>query len=490
MTKVASAATQDPDPLLGIIGDYVTGRVPPSEPALSAARYCLMDALGCAAAALNNPECRRHIGPVVPGALLAGGSRVPGTGLELDPVQAAYCIGCLIRWLDYNDTWLAAEWGHPSDNLGALLASADYISRRRLARGAEPLLMRELLTALVKAYEIQGVLALTNSFNDIDIDHVILVRIASAALCTALLGGDKEQVMNAVSQALLDGGNLRAYRHAPDAGPRKSWAAGDATARGVRLALLTLAGEPGYPHALSAPRYGFHAALLRGKSLDLSRTLNSYVVEHILFKVAYPCEFHAQTAAEAAIKLHPDVKDRLADIGKIVLATQKPALRIIDKQGRLANPADRDHCLQYVVAIGLLFGELHYHHFEDEIAADPRIDALRARMQVIEDPCYTRDYYDPEQRAVGNRVTVSFRDGAQAESAVEFPLGHPRRRLEALPLLKGKFKRNLQEVFTPAKSDEIAALFEDDEGLQRLSVSDFMHLWVSSRASGSGFTLG
>jgi 2-methylcitrate dehydratase len=285
---------------------------------------------------------------------------------------------------------------------------------------------------------------------------------------------------------------LRAYRHAPDAGPRKSWAAGDATARGVRLALLTLAGEPGYAHALSAPRYGFHAALLRGKSLNLSRALNSYVVEHILFKVAYPCEFHAQTAAEAAIKLHLDVKDRLADIGKIVLATQKPALRIIDKQGRLANPADRDHCLQYVAAIGLLFGELHYHHFEDEIAADPRIDALRYKMEVIEDPCYTRDYYDPEQRAVGNRVTVYFQDGAQAESAVAFPLGHPHRRLEALPLLKDKFKRNLHEVFTPAKSNEIAALFEDDERLQRHAVSDFMHLWVPRQATrnGSGFTLG
>lgn len=489
MTKGASAAMQDPDPLLGIIGDYVTGHEPPSEAALSAARYCLMDALGCACAALQNPECRRHIGPVVPGALVAGGARVPGTGLELDPVQAAYCIGCLVRWLDYNDTWLAAEWGHPSDNLGALLACADYISRRRLVQGGESVLMRELLTALVKAYEIQGVLALTNSFNEIGIDHVILVRIASAALATALLGGGKAEVMNAVSQALLDGGNLRAYRHA-DAGPRKSWAAGDATARGVRLALLTLAGEPGYPHVLSAPRYGFHAALLRGKSLDFSRALSSYVVEHILFKVAYPCEFHAQTAAEAAIKLHPNVKDRLADIGKIVLATQKPALRIIDKQGRLTNPADRDHCLQYVAAIGLLFGELHYHHFEDQIAVDPRIDALRAKMEVIEDPCYTRDYYDSERRTVANRVTVYFQDGAQEESTVEFPLGHPRRRLEARPLLEDKFKRNLYEVFTPAKSNEIVALFEDDEGLQRLSVSDFMHLWVPRRASGSGFTLG
>ncbi|MGH6830269.1 MAG: 2-methylcitrate dehydratase, partial [Methylocella sp.] len=377
----------------------------------------------------------------------------------------------------------AAEWGHPSDNLGALLACADYISRRRLlARGAEPLLVRELLTALVKAYEIQGVLALTNSFNEIGIDHVILVRIASAALATALLGGGKAEVMNAVSQALVDGGNLRAYRHAPDAGPRKSWAAGDATARGVRLALLTLAGEPGYPHALSAPRYGFQAALLRGKHLDLARALSSYVVEHILFTGAYPGECHAQSAAEAAIKLHPDVKDRLADIGKIVLATQKPALRIIDKQGRLANPADRDHCLQYVAAIGLLFGELHYRHFEEQIAADTRIDALRARMEVIEDPCYTRDYYDPEQRMVANRVTVYFQDGAQTESAVEFPLGHPRRRLEAMPLLREKFKRNIHEILTPAKSNEIIGLFEDDDRLQRLSVNDFMQLWIPRQA--------
>ncbi|MGH8509750.1 MAG: bifunctional 2-methylcitrate dehydratase/aconitate hydratase [Gammaproteobacteria bacterium] len=482
------ASCTDPDPLLGIIADYSTRPEPPGAQALVAARYCLMDALGCAAAALKNPECRRHIGPVVPGAMLAGGARVPGTELELDPVQAAYCIGCLVRWLDYNDTWLAAEWGHPSDNLGALLACADYISRRRLAQGGEPLLMRELLTALVKAYEIQGVLALTNSFNEIGIDHVILVRIASAALATVLMGGGKAEVMNAVSQALLDGGNLRAYRQTPDAGPRKSWAAGDATARGVRLALLTLSGEPGYPHALSAPRYGFHAALLRGKSLNLSRALSSYVVEHILFKVAYPCEFHAQTAAEAAIKLYPDVKDRLADIGRIVLATHESALRIIDKPGRLTNPADRDHCLQYVAAIGLLFGELQYHHFEDEIASDPRIDALRARMEVIEDPRYTRDYNDPRHRTVANRVTVSFRDGAQAECAVELPLGHPRRRLEALPLLKDKFKRNLHEMLAPAEGEEIVALFEDDDCLQRLSVSDFMQLWVPRRAGGSSFT--
>ena len=467
-----------PDAALAAIAHYVCDQRRFSDAAYDAARDCLQDALGCACAALNNADCRRHIGPIVPGAVLPGGARVPGTDLELEPVHTAFNIGCLIRWLDYNDTWLAAEWGHPSDNLGAILACADYLSRSQRARGQAPLKIRDVLNALIQAYEIQGVLSISNSFNNLGIDHVILVRLASAAVTARLLGGDEECVIAATSQALLDGGNLRVYRHAPNTGPRKSWAAGDATARGLRLALMSVQGEPGYPRALSAPRYGFQDVLMHGKPLEIPRPFDAYIVEHVLFKLDYPCEFHAQSAAEAAVRLYPRVKDRLDDIARIQLTTQLPALRIIDKRGPLRNPADRDHCLQYIVAIGLLYGELQYRHFEEPIALDPRIDQLRDQMEVTDHPRYNRDYLDPELRSVANKVTLHFRDGSFLEEAVEFPIGHPRRRAEGRPRLLAKFAENLQTKFSANEIGQFLDLFADREDLEAMPVDEFMNRWV------------
>ncbi len=478
MSDPATQATLDP--LLARLADYVLDDVTLAEDARDAACLCLMDALGCAVAALGDSACRRHLGPVVPGATLAGGARVPGTHLELDPVRAAYNIGCLIRWLDYNDTWLAAEWGHPSDNLGAILSCADYVSRRRATEGT--LRMQSVLMALVKAYEIQGVLALGNCFNALGLDHVVLVRVASSAAATRLLGGDRAAVANATSQAFLDGAALRAYRQSPNTGPRKAWAAGDATARGVHHALLAVAGEPGYAQALSAPRYGFEEVVLRGQPIELARPLGAYVVDNILFKVAYPCEYHAQTAAEAAIELHPVLAGRWQDVARIVLTTHAAALRIIDKRGPLRNPADRDHCLQYVVAIGLIYGRLDYRDYEDPIAVDPRIDLLRARMEVIEDTRYSREYLDPERRSVANRVSVHLKDATVLEAAVEYPLGHPRRRAEARPRLLNKFSANLDGYFTSGETERFMALFQDSDRLLATPVVDFMSQWVRRAA--------
>ena len=442
---------------------------------MDAARYCLMDALGCAVLALANGECQRHLGPVVDGALLPGGARVPGTDYELDPVQAAYNIGCLIRWLDYNDTWLAAEWGHPSDNLGMLLACADYLDR---GREQPALQVHDLLNALIKAYEIQGVLALENSFNREGIDHVILVRVASAAVSTRLLGGNRTAVINAVSNAFVDGGALRTYRHGANTGWRKSWAAGDATARGVRLALLAVKGEMGYPRVLSAPRWGLQATLLNNQALTLARPLGSYVAENILFKVAFPAEFHAQTAAECALQLHPKVKDRLDAIQNIVIHTQAPALCIIDKQGPLRNPADRDHCLQYIVAVSLLYGELTSRHYEDAIARDPRIDRLRSKMQVLEEPRYSADYSDPDKRSIANAVTIHFHDHSVETLAIEYPLGHRRRRAQALPLLIEKFRTNLAVRYPAHTIDAMTQLFMDRKRLEGMRVRDWIGLWT------------
>jgi 2-methylcitrate dehydratase len=467
-----------PDPVLTAIAEYVCHQTAFHDKAYDSARDCLLDALGCACAALSNTDCRRHIGPIVPGAVLPGGARVPGTDLELEPVHAAFNLGCLIRWLDYNDTWLAAEWGHPSDNLGAILACADYLSRTQRTRGQAPLKIRDVLNALIQAYEIQGVLALSNSFNILGLDHVILVRLASAAVTARLLGGNEACVIAAASQAFLDGGNLRAYRHAPNTGPRKSWAAGDATARGLRLALMSAAGEPGYPQALSAPRYGFQDALLQGKPLEIPQAFDSYIVERVLFKLDYPCEFHAQTAAEAAIRLHPSIEGRLNRIERIVLNTQLPAIRIIDKRGPLRNPADRDHCLQYIVAIGLLYGELQYRHFEEPIALDPRIETLRAMMEAKEDPSFSKDYLNPDLRSVANRVTLHFRDGSVLEEVVEFPIGHPRRRAEGRPRLLAKFAENLQSRFSASEIDRFLGLFADREALEAMHVDEFVGLWV------------
>jgi 2-methylcitrate dehydratase len=448
----------EPDRILIEIAEYAANPSPFSPEAWENARLCLMDALGCAITALNFPACTRLLGPLVPGTVVPNGARVPGTAFELDPVTAAFNLGAMIRWLDYNDTWLAAEWGHPSDNLGGILMTADWLSRRADATGQEPLRMKAVLAGLIRAYEIQGILALENSFNRVGLDHVLLVKVASTAVTAQLMGAGQSQIVNAVSNAWIDGQSLRTYRHAPNTGSRKSWAAGDATARGVFLAHLAQQGEMGYPSALSAKTWGFYDVLFKGKAFKLNRPFESYVIENILFKVAFPAEFHAQTAVEAAFLLHPHLKGRLDQIEKIVITTQESALRIIAKQGPLYNPADRDHCLQYMTTIGLIFGNLTADHYEDHIAQDERIDALRAKMVCVEDPRYSHDYLDPERRSIANAVRVFFKDGSPAiEAEVEYPIGHRRRRLEAVPLLEEKFQKNLAGRF---RARQIAALLE------------------------------
>jgi 2-methylcitrate dehydratase len=483
-TDQRSAQRSQPDAVLRAIAEYAHDAPIESAAAYQSARHCLMDSLGCAFQALRYPACTRLLGPVVAGADMPGGARVPGTAFELDPVQAAFNIGAMIRWLDFNDTWLAQEWGHPSDNLGGILAVADYLARAPGRRGAD-FRVRELLTAMIKAHEIQGVLALQNSFNRVGLDHVLLVRVASSAVLTALLGGSAEQIVNALSNAWLDGGALRTYRHAPNTGSRKSWAAGDATSRAVRHALMALAGEMGYPSALSARSWGFCDVLFGGRPIVLAQPLGSYVMENILFKIAYPAEFHAQTAVEAALRLHPQVGSRIEQIERIEIETQEPAMRIIDKTGPLANPADRDHCLQFMIAVPLLFGRLRAEDYEDQNAADPRIDALRARMQVRENPGFTADYYAPDKRYIGNAVQVHFSDGTStARVQVDVPLGHRERRAEALPLLRAKFERAVDGHFTAAQAAEVRALFDDPERLDAMPVGQFMaRLAVQSHSS-------
>ncbi len=464
-----------PDELLLRIADFVCGDDVASEEARQTARLCLMDSLGCALLALTIPECTKLIGPVVPGASLPGGARVPGTALELDPVQAAFCFGTLIRWLDYNDTWLAAEWGHPSDNLGAILTAADWLSRQRQRAGQPPLCVRDVLSLMIQAYEIQGVLALENSFNRVGLDHVLLVRIASTAVVTRMMGGTHDQVVDAVSQAWIDGGALRTYRHAPNTGSRKSWAAGDATRRAVQLALWTMAGERGYATALTAPTWGFQDSLFRGREIRLARPLGSYVMENILFKVSFPAEFHGQTAVEAAIRLHPVVRDRLDQIDQIRIETHESAMRIINKTGPLQNPADRDHCLQYMVAVALIHGTLVAEHYEAEAAADPRIDRLRDRMTVVEEPRYSREYLDPDKRSIANAIQVVFKDGSQTDRVeVEYPLGHRRRRDEARPALFEKFVHNAATQWPAEQIDRCVELFRDPARLDATPIPEFI----------------
>jgi 2-methylcitrate dehydratase len=473
------AARPPDDRLLTQIADYVLEFRADGTESRSIARYCLMDTLGCGILALNYPACTKLLGPLVPGAALAGGARVPGTPYELDPVTAAFNIGAMIRWLDFNDTWLAAEWGHPSDNLGAILAVADYVGRRRVASGQPDLAVGEVLSAMIKAHEIQGVLALNHSFNRVGLDHVLLVRIASTAVAAHLVGCTREQIVAALANAWIDGGALRTYRHAPNTGSRKSWAAGDATSRAVRLALIALTGEMGYPSALTARGWGFQDVLFKGQPIALERQLGSYVMENVLFKISYPAEFHAQTAVEAAMTLHHEVAPRLADISKIVIETQEAGVRIIDKTGPLANPADRDHCLQYMVAVPLIFGRLTADDYEDDVARDPRIDRLRGQMVVTENVAFSRDYLDPDKRAIGNAVTVYFSDGTSTERvAIEYPVGHRRRRAEGMPLLLAKFRHNLATQLTSAQVGAIERLFADQATLEGLSVPEFMSLWV------------
>ncbi|TLX60101.1 2-methylcitrate dehydratase [Stutzerimonas nosocomialis] len=482
----------DYDPVIQDIADYVLSYRVESPEALDTARNCLMDTLGCGLLALRFPECTKHLGPLVEGTLVPHGARVPGTSFRLDPVKAAWDIGCIVRWLDYNDTWLAAEWGHPSDNLGGILAVADHLSQRRVANGEAPLTMRTVLDAMVMAHEIQGVLALENAFNRVGLDHVFLVKLASTAVTAKLMGASREQLLSALSHAIVDGQALRTYRHAPNAGSRKSWAAGDATSRAVRLADIALRGEMGIPGALSAPQWGFYDVLFSHTNKDLAtkpaalrqfrlpQPYGSYVMEHVLFKISFPAEFHAQTAAEAAVILHPQVRERFDRIERIVITTHESAIRIISKVGPLANAADRDHCLQYMVAVPLLYGDLTAEHYEDAFHAEhPLIDQLRNKMEVVEDERYSREYLEPDKRSIANAIQVFFDDGTcTGQVAVEYPIGHRRRRAEGIPLLERKFASNLATRFPAQRCERIISLCHDQATLEATPVHRFVDLFV------------
>jgi 2-methylcitrate dehydratase len=479
MSSHLSNVRPKPDKVLTLIADYVTKYKVASKEAYDTARYCLMDTLGCGLEALEYPACTKLLGPIDPETMVPHGAKVPGTKFQLDPVQAAFNIGAMIRWLDFNDTWLAAEWGHPSDNLGGILAVADWVSRNSLNK---PFFVRDVLTAMIKAHEIQGVLALENSFNRVGLDHVVLVKVASTAVVANLLGCSYDQVVNAVSQAWLDGQALRTYRHAPNTGSRKSWAAGDATARAVRLALISKTGEMGYPSALTAKTWGFYDVLFKGKEFKFQRKFGSYVMEHVLFKISYPAEFHAQTAVECAMAIFQQMKSAgktAEDIKKIRIRTHEAAIRIIDKKGPLANPADRDHCIQYMVAVPLLFGRLTAADYEDVVARDPRIDSLRKKITCVEDKRFTRDYHDPRKRSIANALTVEFTDGTKLkEVVVEYPIGHKRRRSEGMPILVEKFKTNLARRFPAKQQRTILDVCMDPGGLESMPVNQFVDLFV------------
>ena len=472
---IRAAVRPDYDPVLVDIAEYVCNYEIDSDEAYSTARYCLMDSLACSLLAMKFPGARQLLGPMVPGSEMPGGARVPGTAFELEPAQAAFNLGMLIRYLDFNDTWLAAEWGHPSDNLGAILCVADYLSRRNVEQGKASLTMKDVLTAMIKAHEIQGILALENSFNRVGLDHVLLVRVASTAVVTRILGGTHQQVVDAVSNAWIDGGALRLYRHAPNTGSRKSWAAGDACRRAVTLALMVLRGEMGYPSALSAEVWGFYDVLFKGKEFKFQRGYGSYVMENVLFKISFPAEFHAQTAVECAMQLHPEVKDHLQDIERITIETQEAGGRIIDKTGPLDNYADRDHCIQYMVAVPLILGELTADSYNDEVAADPRIDALREKMEVRENDGFTRDYFDPEKRAIGNAIQVFFSDGSSTNRLeIRYPIGHRRRRAEGIPVLVEKFRSAIGDHYSADQTARIEAACSDQAVLESTAVTDFV----------------
>jgi 2-methylcitrate dehydratase len=465
------------DKVLDLIADYAKNYNVKSQDAYETARYCLMDTLGCGFEALEYPACTKLLGPIVKGTSVPNGARVPGTQFQLDPVQAAFNIGAMIRWLDFNDTWLAAEWGHPSDNLGGILAVADFLSRNN-----RKITVRDVLTAMIKAHEIQGVLALENSFNRVGLDHVVLVKVASTAVVSSLLNLSKEETINAVSQAWVDGQSLRTYRHAPNTGSRKSWAAGDATARAVRLALISQTGEMGYPSVLSAKGWGFYDVLFKGKPFKFQRPFGSYVMENVLFKISFPAEFHSQTAVECAMTLFQQMKSlgkTAEDIKKVRIRTHEAAIRIIDKKGPLNNPADRDHCIQYMVAVPLLFGRLTAADYEDSVASDKRIDQLRSKITCVEDKKFTRDYHAPDKRSIANALTVEFKDGTKLDEVVcEYPIGHKRRRKEGMPVLVEKFKTNLARRFPAKQSQAILRLFNDEKKLQNTPVHEFVDLMV------------
>lgn len=478
--NVETNVRPNPDDVLVKIADYVLNKDIESSEAYNTARNCLMDTLGCGLLALTFPDCKNLLGPYIEGTQVPGGVRVPGTKHVLDPVKGAWDIGAIIRWLDFNDTWLAAEWGHPSDNLGGILAAADYLSQKNLLEGKEPLSMKDVLTNMIKAHEIQGVLALENSFNRVGLDHVVLVKVASTAVISSMFGLNKDQTIDALSQAWVDGQSLRTYRHAPNAGPRKSWAAGDATSRALQLVLLTQKGQIGYPSVLTAPTWGFYDVQFKGNSFSLPRDFDSYVMENVLFKISFPAEFHAQTAVEAAVILHEQVKDKFDEIEKILITTHESAIRIISKEGILNNPADRDHCLQYMTAIGLLKGDLVAEDYEDDVASDPRVDQLREKMFIEEDNRYSQEYLEADKRSIANSIQIFFTDGSSTEKIeVEYPIGHRRRREQGIPLLVEKFERNLATQFSDQRCQEILSLCLDQESLETTSVPEFMNLFIA-----------
>src|SRR6056300_572087 len=485
MSSHISNVRPAPDQVIADIANYVNDYQIQSSEALDTARYCLMDTLGCGLEALSYPACTKLLGPIVPGTNVPNGAKVPGTSYQLDPINAAFNIGAMIRWLDFNDTWLAAEWGHPSDNLGGILAVADWLSRTRIAEGKIPLLMKDVLIGMIKAHEIQGVIALENSFNRVGLDHVVLVKIASTAVVAKMLGASFEQIIDAVSNAWLDGQSLRTYRHAPNTGSRKSWAAGDATSRAVRLALMVMKGEMGYPSALTAKTWGFYDVLFKGKPFAINQPYGSYVMENVLFKISFPAEFHAQTVVECALQLHPehinkiDTLEKINHIDRIEITTHESAIRIIDKTGPLNNPADRDHCIQYMATVGLLKGNLTAQDYEDAVAQDPRIDALRAKMQCIENKQFTQDYLDPSKRSIANALQIFYQDGTHSEKiTVEYPIGHRRRRAEGLPELIKKFSKNLNREFDPEHAEKILNLNLDYEKLAATPVHEYVDLFV------------
>ena len=478
--NVETNVRPNPDDVLVKIADYVLDKNIDSSEAYSTARNCLMDTLGCGLLALTFPDCKNLLGPYVEGTSVPGGVRVPGTSFVLDPVKGAWDIGAIIRWLDFNDTWLAAEWGHPSDNLGGILAAADYLSQKNISKGKDSLTMKDVLTGMIKAHEVQGILALENSFNRVGLDHVVLVKVASTAVISSMFGLSKDQTIDALSQAWVDGQSLRTYRHAPNAGPRKSWAAGDATSRALQLVLITQKGQIGYPSVLSAPTWGFYDVQFKGNPFSLPREFDSYVMENVLFKISFPAEFHAQTAVEAAVILHDEIKDRLDEIEKILISTHESAIRIISKEGKLNNPADRDHCLQYMTAIGLLKGNLVAEDYEDDVASDPRVDQLREKMVIEEDERYSREYLEADKRSIANAIQIIFKDGSSTKKVeVEYPIGHRRRREQGIPLLIEKFERNLATQFSPSRSEEILAICSDQATLESTPVTKFMELFIA-----------
>ena len=468
----------DPDELIKKIADYVHDYNITSDEAISTAKYCLMDTIGCGLLALTFPECKSLLGPYIDGTEVPNGVRVLGTNFKLDPIKAAWDNGAIIRWLDFNDTWLAAEWGHPSDNLGGILSACDYISQNYPERNIS---VKDIIFSMIKAHEIQGVMALENSFNRVGLDHVLLVKIASVGVISVILGLTKDQTIDALSQAFVDGQSLRTYRHAPNAGPRKSWAAGDATSRAMQLVWLTKKGQIGYPSAISAPTWGFKDVLFNGKDLIINQEFESYVMENVLFKISFPAEFHAQTAVEAAVKLHHEIKNKFDEIDKIKIITHESAIRIISKEGKLNNPADRDHCLQYMTAIGLIKGDLVAEDYEDSVAKDPLVDNLREKMEIEEDLSFSKDYLDPSKRSIANSLQIFFKDGTCTDiEEVHYPIGHKNRRAEGIPILIKKFEKNLMTQFSEDRVKGIMSLFEDNEKLFNLPVRDFVDLFVEN----------